>query len=168
MTSQSANCRVKRKKVSLVSSDAFPQAPFSKMRFATMPKKHRIDPSFPQRLSTLTALKGDATAASATIPRRPVTSLLSEAIPLFLIGQNKDGLWVAREEHGRIGGIFLLKRSALRFAHDNSRPLGCGTMEAAEGLELDMQNSGNPFIERFAAVFRRLHRCFVRQRSLRK
>ncbi len=34
------------------------------------------------------------------LPRRPDGSVISEAIPLFYIGRNKNGLWVAREVRG--------------------------------------------------------------------
>jgi hypothetical protein len=39
--------------------------------------------------------------------RRPDLSVLSEAIPLFYIAQNKLGFWVAREAEGRGGGVFF-------------------------------------------------------------
>lgn len=77
-------------------------------------------------------------------PRRPAATLLSEAIPLFYIGQNKNGFWVARDAQGRHGGLFLFKRSALRFAKNKSA--GCATMVVAEPLELDVENQGNQFV----------------------
>src|SRR5665811_2380665 len=67
---------------------------------------------------------------------------LSEAIPLFFIGRNKDGFWVAREADGRVGGIFVLKRSALLFANTNTQPRGCATMFLSERFELDIENKG--------------------------
>ena len=69
-------------------------------------------------------------------PRRPDISVLSEAIPLFYIGQNGKGLWVAREADGRSGRIFLFRRSAVRFAREKSEPLGCAMMFLREPLEL--------------------------------
>lgn len=126
-----------------------------------MLKTQRKSSSCPsQRRSKPAAPNGHGTATSASVPQRPITALLSEAIPLFFIGRNKDGLWVAREENGLIGGIFLLKRSALRFAHDSTPPLGCATMEVPEGLELGIPNSGNPLIAWIAATVRRLYRHF--------
>lgn len=121
----------------------------SQRKSSSCPSQRQLKPSGPN---------GHGTAALARVPRRPITTLLSEAIPLFFIGRNKNGLWVAREENGRIGGIFLLKRSALRFAHDSTPPLGCATMEVPEGLELDIHNSGNPLIAWIAATVRRLYR----------
>jgi hypothetical protein len=61
-------------------------------------------------------------------PKRPDLTALSETIPLFYIGQDNRGFWVAREADGRCGGVFLLRRSAVRFAQQKSAPGGCATM----------------------------------------
>jgi hypothetical protein len=83
-------------------------------------------------------------AASTTtqLPRRPDASALSEAIPLFYIGRNKNGLWVVREAAGGSGGQFLFKQSAARFARRQSEPAGCAMMFLAEPFELDVENRG--------------------------
>jgi hypothetical protein len=73
--------------------------------------------------------------------------IVSEAIPAFFIGRNKEGFWVARDVKGRIGGIFLLESSALSFARKNSRPLGCATILSSDRFELDLENNGNPLLE---------------------
>lgn len=83
-----------------------------------------------------------ATGALAHFPRRPNSNALSESIPLFFIARNENGLWVAREAEGRTGGVFLFKRSAVRFAEKNSVPSGCATMFPADRLELDLENRG--------------------------
>ena len=36
--------------------------------------------------------------------------------PLFLLGQNSHGQWVIRELHGRMEGLFLARKEAIRFA----------------------------------------------------
>jgi hypothetical protein len=79
-------------------------------------------------------------------PRRPGPGVFSESIPLFFIGRNKIGLWVAREAEGRVGGIFLFRESAMRFAGKHSLPAGCATMFLAERIELDVENRGNPLV----------------------
>jgi hypothetical protein len=48
-----------------------------------------------------------------------------------------------REAEGRAGGIFLLKRSAMRFAAKYSAPAGCATMFLSERFELDVENQGS-------------------------
>ena len=86
------------------------------------------------------------------LPRRPDASVISEAIPLFYIGRNKNGLWVVREAEGCIGGIFLTRRSAVRFARESCEHTGCATMFVGEPLELDFEHRGNLFVAERAAA----------------
>jgi hypothetical protein len=81
-------------------------------------------------------------------------SVVSEAIPAFFIGRNQAGFWVAREAKGRIGGLFLLKRSAVAFAHAQGGIAGCATIFPAERFELDLKNEGNPFAVQLAPLVR--------------
>jgi hypothetical protein len=69
---------------------------------------------------------------------------ISDAIPAFYVGRNRDGLWVARHAKGESGGIFLFKASATSFARRYSGSTGCATIFPAERFELDIPNSGNP------------------------
>ena len=70
----------------------------------------------------------DEPAGTAT-PFRPLDAgIVSDAIPAFFIGRNGDGFWVARDAKGRIGGLFLLKASAVSFARTQSGPAGCATI----------------------------------------
>jgi hypothetical protein len=100
------------------------------------------------------------------MPRRPDSRILSEAIPLFFIGRNKDGFWVAREADGRIGGIFLYKHSALRFANRNTQPWACATMFVSEAFELDIENKGNPLVAHLGAARRLVSRFAQRLTAL--
>ena len=100
-------------------------------------------------------------ASVTRLPQRPDPSILSDAIPLFFIGRNRDGFWVARDADGRVGGIFVLKQSALQFADKNAPPVGCAKMFLSERFELDIENKGNPLVARLGAakrVFTRLAR----------
>jgi len=91
-------------------------------------------------------LPNDKLADSAT-PFRPLDAgILSEAIPAFFIGRNQDGFWVARDAKGRIGGLFLLRASAVSFARMQCGPAGCATIFPTDRFELDLKNSGNPLI----------------------
>src|SRR3981189_1148595 len=72
--------------------------------------------------------------------------IVSDEIPAFFIGRNKEGFWVARDVNGQIGGIFLLENSALSFARRNSRPAGCATIYPSQRFELDLENGGNPLV----------------------
>jgi hypothetical protein len=95
------------------------------------------------RVGTLAA--GDPVkSASSFLPLE--AGVVSEAIPAFFIGRNREGLWVARNVNRKIGGIFLFESSALSFARRKSRPRGVATIYQPERFELDLKNRGNPFI----------------------
>jgi hypothetical protein len=83
---------------------------------------------------------------SGGLPSRPDAHVFNRVIPLFFIGRNKNGFWIAREARGRAGGMFLLRRSALRFAQLASAPHGCATMFLAKSFEIDARNAGNPVV----------------------
>jgi hypothetical protein len=95
-----------------------------------------------------------APGTATKFPRRPDARILSETIPLFFVGRNNNGLWVAREAEGRTGGVFLLKRSAVRFAAKNSALVGRATMFLTERFELDVENQGNPLVTWLDAIRR--------------
>jgi hypothetical protein len=88
--------------------------------------------------------------------------VLSESIPAFFIGRNKEGFWVARDAKGRIGGIFLLATSALSFAKRNSAPTGCATIFPSERFELDLENRGNPLVAPLGSLLRLTERVWQR------
>jgi hypothetical protein len=99
-------------------------------------------------------LAGDQPATVAT-PFQPLDpSIVSEAIPAFFIGRNRDGFWLARDARGNIGGMFLLESSALSFARRHSRPAGCATIFPSERFELDLENRGNPLIVHLVPLMR--------------
>jgi hypothetical protein len=82
-----------------------------------------------------------APGSSRGLPQRPDASVISAAIPLFYIGRNRKGLWVAREAEGRSGGLFLTRRAAVRFAKESCEPAGCATMFVSQPLELDFDST---------------------------
>ncbi len=81
-------------------------------------------------------------------------NVISDSIPAFFIGRNLDGLWVAREARGRIGGLFMLKSSAVSFAREQSGPSGCATIFPTERFELDPRNEGNLLTSYLAPLLR--------------
>src|SRR5258705_12599584 len=96
-----------------------------------------------------------AEPATVTAQFRPLDpDVVSEAIPAFFIGRNKEGFWVARDAKGQIGGIFLLENSAVSFARENSQPVGCATIYPSERFELDLENSGNPLVAQLRPLMR--------------
>jgi hypothetical protein len=100
---------------------------------------------------------GTADVTTQFVPLDP--GILSESIPAFFIGRNKQGFWVARDARGRIGGIFLLANSALSFAKRNSAPTGCATIFPSERFELDLENRGNPLVAPLGALARLTERA---------
>src|ERR1700684_4599589 len=94
--------------------------------------------------SGISSAAAPATVAAQSRPLDP--GIVNEAIPAFFIGGNMEGVWVARDAKGQIGGIFLLENSALSFARKNSGPGGCATIFPSERIELDLDNRGNPLV----------------------
>ena len=94
--------------------------------------------------------------------------IISDAIPAFFIGRNKEGFWVARDANGQIGGIFLHENSALSFAKRNSRPAGCATIFPSERFELDLENRGNRLAAHLGPLVRLTtrHGAMIRRFSL--
>ncbi len=80
---------------------------------------------------------------TARLPTRPDATILSESIPLFFIGRNHSGFWVARESTGRCGGLFLFRWSAARFARKNGLAGSAATMLVEHSIELDVPNQGS-------------------------
>jgi hypothetical protein len=100
---------------------------------------------------------------SAQLPTRPDDTVLSDSIPLFFIGRNQNGFWVAREAAGRCGGLFLFRQSAARFARRNSLSAGGATMLVEHSIELDLANHGSRFAELITTIIDivRRHAPFV-------
>jgi hypothetical protein len=84
---------------------------------------------------------------TAQLPTRPDDTVLNNSIPLFFIGRNQDGFWVARESAGRCGGLFLFRRSADRFTCRNGLAGGGATMLVEHSIELDLPNQGSRRVE---------------------
>ena len=62
----------------------------------------------------------------------------SKTSPLFLIGKNSRGTWVAQKQHGCCGGLFVSRAAALKFAlfENGNRPEAVITVPGV--FELDM------------------------------
>jgi hypothetical protein len=75
---------------------------------------------------------------------RPVVNGLES--PLFLVGKDSHGNWVARDQSGLCGGLFVGRDEALKFARaeNGNRPQAIVMVE--DVLELDM--SATPRVSR--------------------
>jgi hypothetical protein len=58
--------------------------------------------------------------------------------PVFMVGQNRRGNWVVRDQKGVCGGLFVSREAALRFvrAENGYRPQA--VVMVSGNLELDM------------------------------
>jgi len=65
-------------------------------------------------------------------------SLNGSSSPLFLVGRDSHGHWVARDQSGRRGGLFVDRTEALKFAmfENGNRPQAVVMVPGV--LELDM------------------------------
>lgn len=127
------------------------------MRFAASAAKHggrqQFEDSFRNRTDVHTGTPG--------IIFEPLDpNAVNESIPAFFIGRNADGLWVAREAKGRIGGLFIRKRSAVSFAHQQGGAAGCAIIFPSKQIELDLENEGNPLVH-YLARFPRVTAVFA-------
>jgi len=108
-----------------------------------------------------------ARPSTVTAPFQPLDpGIVNAAIPAFFIGRNMAGFWVARDVHGRSGGIFLFETSAVSFAKHNSQPAGCATIYPSERFELDLENRGNPLAARLGSLLRLARRPWRRTAAL--
>jgi hypothetical protein len=97
------------------------------------------------------------TASSPDLTFAPLDpNIVSATIPAFFIGRNTQGFWVARERNGAIGGIFLLKSSALSFARSQGGEAGRATIFPASRFELDVRNDGNRLLNLAAPLMRKI------------
>jgi hypothetical protein len=94
----------------------------------------------------------DGSRSVVKFPPRSELAFLNETIPLFYIGQNRDGFWVARDADGRSGGVFFFKASAVRFARAQTAPAGCALMFLDGPFELDRDNDGSQAVEILSAA----------------
>jgi hypothetical protein len=60
---------------------------------------------------------------------------------IFLIGKNSRGQWVAREQHGLYGGLFVSRTAAVRYALFENGHHPEAILSSASPLELDMSTS---------------------------
>lgn len=62
----------------------------------------------------------------------------SPATSTVFVGRNRRGKWVAREQNGTFGGLFVTRAQALKYAlHENGRRAET-IVEVAHELELDI------------------------------
>jgi hypothetical protein len=74
----------------------------------------------------------------------PLSGALSSPPACFLIGMDSHGRWVAQDQRGLCGGLFVNRTEAVRFAMRETGRQPQAVVLVAGVLELDMTRSGNP------------------------
>ena len=65
-------------------------------------------------------------------------SCSSAALPLVFIGRNHRGDWVAQEQNGRYGGLFVNRAQAIKYALAENGRHPETIVELSREIELDM------------------------------
>ena len=68
-------------------------------------------------------------------------SCSSAALPLVFIGRNRKGDWVAREQNGLYGGLFVSRAEALKYALFENGHHPETIVELSREIELDMNGA---------------------------
>jgi hypothetical protein len=77
----------------------------------------------------------------------------SAASTIVLIGRNRRGQWVAQEQNGLYGGLFVNRAQALKYALFENGHHPETVIELSREIELNMHDSRRP--SRSAAAFGR-------------
>ena len=67
----------------------------------------------------------------------------SAASTIVFIGQNRRGQWVAQEQNGVYGGLFVNRAQALKYALSENGHHPETIIELSREIELDMRNGGS-------------------------
>ena len=67
----------------------------------------------------------------------------SIALPLVFIGRNRQGDWVARQQHGLYGGLFVTRAQAIKYALFENGHHPEAIVEVSCELELAMGETGS-------------------------
>ena len=62
---------------------------------------------------------------------------------IVFIGRNSRGQWVAQEQNGRFGGLFVSRAQAVKYALFENGHHPETIVELSRGIELDMSGSGS-------------------------
>ena len=65
----------------------------------------------------------------------------STALPLVFIGRNRKGDWVAQQQNGLYGGLFVTRAQAIKYALFENANHPEAIVEVSRELELDMGNA---------------------------
>jgi hypothetical protein len=61
-------------------------------------------------------LRIDTTDNGCPPASKQETTMATNTTPLFLVGKDARGRWVAQKQHGKTGGLFVNREAAIKFA----------------------------------------------------
>ncbi|WP_347339127.1 hypothetical protein [Bradyrhizobium paxllaeri] len=79
--------------------------------------------------------------------KRAYPPLCSPVVSTVLIGKNRQGKWVAREQNGIFGGLFVNRTEALKYALFENGHHPEMIIEASHEIELDISASSPQVFE---------------------
>jgi hypothetical protein len=83
-----------------------------------------------------------------TMPEpEPLSRIFSSQPSRFLIGKDSHGRWVAQDERGLCGGLFVNRAEAIRFAMRETGRRPQAVILVPDVIELDMTRTGNPELQ---------------------
>jgi hypothetical protein len=77
----------------------------------------------------------------------PLSDSSSPRPPRFLIGKDSRGRWVAQDQRGLCGGLFVNRAEAIRFAMRETGRRPQAVILVSGILELDMTRTGRPEVQ---------------------
>jgi hypothetical protein len=63
--------------------------------------------------------------------------------PVFMVGRDRRGNWVVRDQNGIAGGLFVTRAAALRYVRSENGYQPRAVIMVSENLELDMSRAGD-------------------------
>jgi hypothetical protein len=107
--------------------------------------------SFSSPLSTKRQKQGSMSGRNTNVKLVEPPSCSSAAFPLVFIGQNHRGQWVAQEQNGLYGGLFVNRAQAVKYALFENGHHPEAIVELSREIELQMgSHAGMPGVRRFA------------------
>ena len=77
--------------------------------------------------------------------------------PVFMVGQNRRGNWVVRDQKGVCGGLFVTRDAALRFVRAENGYQPQAVVMVSGNLELDMTGGPGTLSRRETSINRQRH-----------
>ena len=77
-------------------------------------------------------------------------SCISPTLSLVFVGQNRKGQWVAQEQNGLYGGLFVNRSQAIKYVLSENGHRPEAIVELSREIELDAGSTASPNRRRIA------------------